>query len=385
MTFKVAAGLFTAPVTGFLLCFLFQNGCASCASVEAPPQLSDGWAVAAPEDAGFDAGALAKLTKRIRNNEFPNTHAVLIEHDGRLVYEQYFDGTDERWGAPLGRRTFTRDSLHDIRSVTKSVTATVVGIALGSSAKEALTNAIGPYFPNVKPGAEYKKVTLEHLLTMTAGLDWNEMELPYTNKENDEIRMSQSDDPFQFVLRRPLREEPGSRWYYNGGLSQLLAGVVTHFTGQSLDRYARTVLFEPLGIDQFEWIEGTTWKCPSPYAASGLRLKARDLAKIGSLYLHNGRWSGRQVVPEIWVRLSRQRHVKEIDKRWSAGGTWGYGYHWWHGRFPQGYTVTAAFGNGNQRVFILPEQRLVVTVLAGEYNKFEGHSERLLHAIMAAR
>ncbi len=120
-----------------------------------------------------------------------------------------------------------------------------------------------------------------------------------------------------------------------------------------------------------------------PAAASGLRMRARDLARFGSVFLHRGTWQGRQIVPEAWVDRSMQRHVQSIGD-WHGAAAWGYGYQWWIGR-PEGYDVAVARGNGNQRVFIVAKERLVITVFAGEYNKFEGHSERLFAAVMAAR
>jgi len=371
-----------------VLLLLLPVGCASPdiseQTVSAPPDLGDGWAVGTPIDAGFDVDALLQLTLDIRGGQFPNTHAALIEYDGRLVFEEYFEGSDERWGTPIAHRVIGRDSLHDLRSVSKSVTAAALGIALGSGYEEALARPVVSFFPDFDQEAESRAVTLHQALTMTSGLEWNEMSVPYTSATNDEIRTYSVADPVAYVLSRPVRDEPGSAWYYNGGITQVLAGIVQQLTGQALDDFTAQALFVPLGITSFEWLGSPTWDPPMPAAMSGLRLSARDLARIGSVYLHGGRWNGEQVVPAGWVERSMTRHVPEIGI-WSNGGMWGYGYQWWTGRFPDGPTVVAAVGNGNQRLFILPEERLVVTVLAGEYNSFEGHSEALLLRILAAR
>lgn len=350
-----------------------------------PPQRDDGWKVGRPEEAGFSSAGLEELSRELAAGTFTNTHAVLVEHDGRLVFERYFDGPDERWMKPLGTRRMTIDELHDLRSVTKSVTSLVLGIALDRQIDAALEKSVTAFFPamTVEPG--YKRLTLHHVLTMTSGMEWNEMTVPYTDRENDEIRLYRVENPIRAILDKPLHSPPGIDWYYNGGLTQLLAGIVAEVTTKPLDAYAREALFAPLGISQYEWLGEPSWKPAMPSAASGLRLRARDLAKIGSLVLHEGRWGGKQIVPAAWVRLSTKRHVAQIAQSWSGGGIYGYGYQWWHARFPQGYTAIAAVGNGNQRIFVLPEERLVVTIFAGEYNKFGGHSERLLHAIMAAR
>jgi CubicO group peptidase (beta-lactamase class C family) len=231
---------------------------------------------------------------------------------------------------------------------------------------------------------EFRAIRLHHALTMTAGIEWNEMTVPYSNETNDEIRLYGVTDPVASVLMRPVLEAPGSKWYYNGGLTQVLAGIVQGMAGNSLDRVAADVLFTPLGITKFEWLGSTLWDPPIPAAMSGLRMRARDLAKIGSVCLHGGKWKGQQIVPKEWLERSMQRHVKRAGA-WSNGGLWGYGYQFWVGGFPQGYEVVAARGNGDQNVFILQREHLVVTIFAGAYNRYNGYSERILHRIMAAR
>lgn len=153
------------------------------------PGRGNDWEVGHPKDAGFQPTALEKLTAALKGGTFPNTHAVLIEHDGRLVYEQYFAGTDERWLQPLGKRVFDVDSLHDLRSASKSVTSAVLGIALDTNFDKALVRPIGSFFPHLKLRPELDAVTLHHVLTMTAGLECNEMTVPYTDPKNDELQM----------------------------------------------------------------------------------------------------------------------------------------------------------------------------------------------------
>jgi len=333
--------------------------------------------------AGFRQDALDRLTAAIKSGAYPNTHALLVEQDGRLVYEQYFAGTDERWGQPLGKRVFDASSLHDLRSASKSVTSAVLGIALGTDFDKAVARPIGSFFPQRKLRPELDAVTLHHVLTMTAGLEWNEMTVPYTDPKNDELQMSTTKDPVGLVLSRRLRDKPGAVWYYSGGLTQVLGGVVAQITGKPLDVYAKEALFAPLGITQYEWIGDPKWDPHMPAAASGLRMRARDLARFGSVYMNGGQWQGRQVVPDAWVARSVRRQVQSIGD-WHGRAGWGYGYQWWIGQ-PEGYDVAAAIGNGNQRVFVVPKERMVATIFAGEYNKFEGHSERLFAAVMAAR
>ncbi len=283
--------------------------------VQGPPELGDGWTTAGPAGSGFDPAALVELTAAIESGTIHNVHAVLIERAGRLVYERYFTGHDERWGVPLGNVKFDRDSLHDLRSVSKSVTSALLGIALAGKHDEALDRPITSYFPDLKGqfGSGVDQVTLRHVVTMTAGLEWNEMTVPYTNRDNDELRLSDTPNPVAMVLARPARDPAGSKWYYNGGLSQVLAGLIRRETGLPLHKFAEKTLFDPLGISHYEWLGSPIWTSgTSPSAASGLRMRARDLAKIGSVFLHKGAWNGQQVIPEDWIELSSQPHIKEI-------------------------------------------------------------------------
>ena len=158
------------------------------------------------------------------------------------------------------------------------------------------------------------------MLTMTAGFEWNEMTV--TGDKNDEFRLTHVSEPARYVMSKPIVHEPESPFYYSGGSSQVLATVISRLTGSRLRDYARERLFTPLGITEFEWLGPPAWSSSDAAAASGLRLKARDLAKVGSLYLHGGRWRGRQVVPEACVSRSVMRHVTET---WTADGA-GCGY-----------------------------------------------------------
>jgi CubicO group peptidase (beta-lactamase class C family) len=356
---------------------------------EAPKARHDGWPVDRPSEAGFDPAALAALTERIRTGEFPNVHAVLVEYDGRLIFERYFTGRDESWGTSLGEVEHGPETLHDLRSVTKSVTSALLGIALGADHKAAVDRPITSFFPDLagKIGEGAAGVTLHHVLTMTAGLEWNEMEVPYTDSSNDEIRLYYTDDPVGMVLARPVVQAPGTGWYYNGGLTQVVAGLIERRTGKPIDKFAEEVLFGPLGITDYDWLRSSAWlEGTSPSAASGLRLRARDLAKIASLFVHDGAWRGQQIVPSDWITRSTERHVQDIP--WGPPGVYGYGYFWYPGEFKDrgGLRVIRAVGNGDQRLLIAPDQRIAVTVFAGNYNDFQHASgDRVFGAVMAAR
>jgi len=341
----------------------------------APPALSDGWATGSVDASGIDRQRVEAMTNFVRARPELNVHALLIEREGRLVYEEYFSGKDERWGEPIGVITFTRGIKHDLRSVTKSVVSALVGIASTSGEIHSLDTPLLEYFSEFKDlqVPERRRITIRHALSMTAGFDWNET-VPYTDPKNDEIVMNRSREPMRYVLGRPIVAAPGTTWRYNGGTTQALGTIVQRATKRPLADYATAVLFSPLGITDFEWV-GDLGGVPS--AASGLRLRPRDPAKFGSVYLHDGQWNGRSIFSSAWARESTRRQITfPGDQRR------GYAYQWWHTCYSTQtgvVEVPMAVGNGDQRIFLLRAQKTVVTVLSGRYNDFSASpAERLL-------
>jgi CubicO group peptidase (beta-lactamase class C family) len=378
----------------FSLLLLSGSSAAQVSFASPPEQRDDGWSTETLEASGFDADRMQRLTEKLEAGGFPNTHIVVIEHDGKLVYEKYLSGQDQNWGHSIGHRQFDSQSLHDLRSVSKSVTSLLLGIALGDGFEAALSRPIVEYFPEYahQVAAGFEKITLYQVLTMSTGMEWNEMDVPYSSQNNDEIRLYNTEDPIQFVFARPMRGKPGESWYYNGGTTMILADLVTKLTGRKFLEFAEKALFEPLGIDRraYQWRGLGIWrKRPSlPSAASGLRLRARDLAKIGSLMLHDGRWQDKQIVPVDWVRASSQRYMEQTYSIWSHSGVYGYGYQWWHGEFKNQaseYTAISGVGYGGQRLFVIPKHKLVVTIFAGNYGTGKWRiSEDILTDVMAA-
>jgi CubicO group peptidase (beta-lactamase class C family) len=351
------------------------SGSTSADSYTIPPSVDDGWPTASLEQSGIDRARIEAMTSAIHSHPEFNVHAVLIEHDRHLVYEQYFSGPDESWGRPLGRVTFTRETLHDLRSVTKSVVSALVGMANSSGAIPSLDAPLLDYFPEYSDLAapERQRITIRHALMMGAGFEWHE-DIPYNDPKNDEIVMTRSPEPIRYVLSRPIIAAPGTTWRYNGGTTQVLGTIVQRAVKQPLVDYAKAMLFDPLGITDFEWL-GSLGGVPA--AASGLRLRPRDLAKFGSVYLNDGQWNGRTIVPQDWVRESTRRRMT-----FPAQKARGYAYQWWQACYttPSGVLeVPTAVGNGMQRIFLLRAHKAAVTVLSGRYNDFRTNPpERLL-------
>ncbi len=315
----------------------------------------------------------------IKSGSYPNIHSVLILKNQKLVYEAYFKGHDELWGDSLGVVQHHKDSLHDVRSVSKSIVATCVGIALKQGKIDSLSQSIFDFYPEY---VKYKiglrsQITIEHLLTMTTGMEWNE-NVPYTDPRNSEIQMTSSEDPIEFVLSRPLLSNPGEKWEYNGGTTQLLASIIERATGKNIHEYAKENLFTPLGITGSEWTQFPGLDLPA--AASGLRLKSRDLMKFGMLYANQGQWNGKQLLSKSWVKNAFQPHI------WfGRNNNVGYGYQFWifkANTISSGHDhlIPAAVGNGGQRIYIDSDTGLIVVITAGNYNNWtlKKDSEALL-------
>ena len=341
--------------------------------LDAPSALNDGWEVDAPAEVGLDSRRLDELTDTLRAGAFGNVHALLIERAGKLVYEEYFEGEDRSWGSELGHVRFGRASLHDLRSITKSVVSTLVGIAIDRgliTSVEAPLRELLPDYAHLLTG-DKASIRLEDALTMSAGLEWDEWSVPYTDPDNDERRLYEAEDPIAFVLERPLVDPPGSRFVYSGGVTQLLAAVVEEASGQELEEFAREELFRPLGIYDVVW-RGEPDESGMPAAASGLRLRPRDLAKLGSVFLNGGRWGEERVVSEAWVREATRPHLPVTLAYLPDYATdVGYGYQWWTAswRTSHGELFSpSAVGNGDQRIILVPELGLSVTMLAGLYD-----------------
>jgi len=322
--------------------------------------------VASMADMGIDSIVINKIDTAIANGTYPNIHSLLIVRNNKLVYEHYWPGKDQSWGKDLGIRTHGKDSLHDIRSISKSIVSACVGIAIQQGKIKSIDQKVFDFFP------EYKKLdtglisslTIKHLLTMSSGLRWNE-EVPYDNPENSEIRMIRSSNQIEYVLSQPMEFPPGQVWKYNGGTTQLLAGIIEKATGKKIEQFAKEYLFQPLGITSFEWIkyDGTDLAA----AASGLRLRSRDLLKFGLLYYNDGQYKDTQVVSKKWVEESFQSHVQR-----PGGGS--YGYQFWLFQDTinnKPLSIVSCIGNGDQNILFDKTNGLLVVINAGNYNKWD--------------
>jgi CubicO group peptidase (beta-lactamase class C family) len=330
-----------------------------------PPVPAHIWPTATPQDAGFIPDLSDRIDFGARSGLIPGLHSIVVARHGSLAAERYYTGNDAHWGRELGEVAHGAETLHDVRSVTKSIVSLLYGIALERGEvppPEAPLLAQFPRYADLAADPARAKLTIAHALTMSLGTAWDE-DIPYSNPANSEIAMENAPDRLRYVLDRPIAEEPGTRWVYNGGTAALLGALIEQGTGQRLDAFAREVLFGPLGITTFDWTAGSDGTLS---AASGLRLTARDLARIGTLMLGEGAVDGRQIVPEDWIAQS-------VIPRFPTGE--GYGYQWWLGRAPvraldwAEHAWFGGFGNGGQRLFVMPATGIVMVTYFGNYNQ----------------
>ena len=262
---------------------------------------TQGWRTAAPETQGMDPALLAQAVEVAEENDL-SLHSLLVIRHGVIVSETYFPN----YGA---------ETLHELYSVTKSFTATLLGIALDQGKLTGVDQRVLDFFPdrefsNLDPRKQ--AMTLEDLLTMTSGLDWVEGDASYR-------AMYMSQDWAKMVLDLPMTADPGSKFLYCSGCSHVLSAVFTQVTGESLRDFAQANLFKPLGIKKFTWESD---EHENSIGGWGLSLAPRDMAKLGYLYLHQGQWDGKQIVSAEWVKTAMQKHVTTEDQD-------GYGYQWW--------------------------------------------------------
>ena len=320
-----------------------------------------GWERVSLAHAGLDPELGDWLKTGFNKGEFVGLHGVLIARRGKLALEHYFDGVDQNWGKPLPSPHHDASLLHDMRSVTKSVIGLLYGIALAEDRVPKTIAKIAASFPDhahLMDERLRKHLTIGHVLSMRMGLEWDE-DLPYSDPLNGEIQMEASDDRLAFILGRPMVEAPGSKWRYAGGASALLGEIITRGVAQPIDNYARDRLLVPLGIKDFEWVKGSDGR---PSVSSGLRLQPRDMLRVGQMVLERGNYAGRRIVPPGWLATSfKPRGYVESGLR--------YGYHWWLGQLAAtGKPWIAAYGNGGQRLIVIPSLDMVVAILAGNYN-----------------
>jgi len=328
------------------------------------PWPAETWPASTPEAQGLDAAVLSRLDSDLRVGKHGFVDGLLVIRNGFAVHEAFYkwdyDTPFRKIAQPPGPYNYydpdwhpyyRRGGLHTLQSVSKSVTSALIGIAIMRGELQGVGARVLPYFADfrIKNLDDRKRaITLEDLLTMRSGLEWDEWSTDYTDPSNSCAVMESSEDWIGYVLDRPMAHPPGAVFTYNSGVTMLLVHILQQATGKDAEEYAREHLFGPLGIRDHYW-KRTPRGVPD--AEGGLYLKAGDLARIGYLYLKGGAWGGRRILPKEWV----DRSVTPIVEPAAVGvGRFGYGYQWWVG--PRFF---AASGYGGQRLFVVPKHDLI--------------------------
>jgi CubicO group peptidase (beta-lactamase class C family) len=370
-----AASAGTPAMSGAASLATSATPAAPVASASPAPSCADAEAIAS---AGFDAARLCQVLQEFRSGG-TNFHGLVIARHGTIVAQAYRSGRDKSVYSLFARTTeFDAQQRHDLRSISKSITSLLWGIAQGQGKTPPLDTPVLDLLPELqglKTGGR-QAITLRHLLSMSSGLEWNEPNI--YNSVNDEFGLYWRGSQPRYVFDRAVATTPGARFNYNGGGTAVLAQILSERVGMPLPDYARRYLFDPLGITDWEWLNDFRGR---PLAFAGVRLRPVDLARIGQLVLQHGQWNGKQVVPADWIAESTRPQVE-------IGDGMQYGYQWWLGKADAlGHQVewSAGIGNGGQRLFVLPALDMVVVMTAGDYNQAAiiHQTGRLLDCIVA--
>lgn len=341
------------------------------------------------ENQGFNLEIIEELDAEITNGNFNYIDGILIMHKGKVLFNKRYDWnyrvryvqTSLNINTQRSARTIDRNyynprwypwlnlgNLHALQSGTKSVISALIGIAILRNEIPSVHVKIKPYLDNNSPfkgDVRADKLTLEHLLTMTDGILWDESD--YTNYKNDYHLLEKSPDWLEFIISKPFINEPGEVFNYNGGSSFLLEVILQKATGKTAEQYAQEHLFGPLGIEQSHWKKTPLGRTDTQ---AGLYLSLEGFAKIGKLYANDGIWEGKRILPAGWVKAS---HSPSSTIKFDE--TWEYGYQWWLYRDPndENKLIPVASGYGGQDMVILPEDDLVGVIYG--WNVYEDTPE----------
>ena len=302
---------------------------------------TSGWRTASPESQGIDSAVLAEAIETARKSGV-NIHSLLVVRNNFIVAEAYFYPYDGK--AP-----------HDLASVTKSITGTLIGMAIEQKKVKGVDQKALQFFSKMKianKDARKEKITIGNLLTMSSGLNCISK-----GGEPTLWEMLNQPDNAKYMLDLAMVAEPGSNFVYCSGGMHLLSAIISNATGMNEEAFAKRFLFEPIGIKQLIWpVDPQNVN----HGFGNLHLLPRDMAKLGVLYLNNGRWDGRQIIPADWVKEATTSKIK-------TGGVRDYGYGWWVPA-PGNIIPYEASGRGGQQISVMPAKNTVIVFNGGGFN-----------------
>jgi CubicO group peptidase (beta-lactamase class C family) len=319
-----------------------------------------------PSQGGPPGNPLEAVLSRFDEDEHPDLKGVVVLHEGKIVAERYYNGE-------------SADTLHDIRSAGKSITALLLGIAIDRKRIASVDDPVARYWPEAR-GSAIGAVPLRDVLTMRSGLAAFDEDPASPGNED---KMDEAPAAPAFVLSVPHADPPGTRYRYNSVTAYTAGLVVAKATGRTLADFARTELFAPLGITRWKWASDSAGNTKGQ---GNLSLTTRALAAIGEMVRQGGRYHGRRVVSARWIRDALTAKVAISDSDPYADG---YGYFWYaKTQTISGKPVPVSFasGNGGNKIYVVPSRHLVVAVTSSAYGHGYGQrrSEAILRALLAA-
>ena len=294
---------------------------------------TNGWRASAPEEQGMDSYTLLQMFRTI-DEEYLDIHSVVVVRNGYIVAEKYYS-------------FYAKDTQHMLYSCTKSFISALIGIAIEDGYINGVDEPVIDYFPDHSfdnQDERKRSMTLEDLLTMRPGLDWNEGMQEYQD-------MMASSDWVGYVLNKSMVVEPGTQFNYCSGCSHVMSAIIQESTGVNTLEYAQRKLFEPMNITNFHWELDVN---DIPNGGWGLKMIPRDMAKFGYLFLNNGIWDGEKIIPAKWIRESTQTGL-------ATGEGVDYAYQWWV--YPAS-KLYAAQGRYGQKIIVVPDLELVIVFTA---------------------
>ncbi len=343
------------------------------------PFPGNAWPTAKPADVGLSVAVLDSIDAEIRAGRYGYVDRVVVIRRGRLVWDKsykqdYVAAYDSlaRLKSPLNAHDLTGPynyynpwwhpyyrggDLHTLQSVTKTITSVVIGTAVTRGEFPSIDTPVLSFYDTTQVrniDDRKRRITIRHLLTMTDGIEWLE-NLPYTDPRNSTVAMENSYDWVKLAIDQPMAAEPGQRWNYNSGASQLLADIFRKATGTDIEEYAARHLFAPIGIERWFWKRTPAGIIDTE---GGLYLETRDLARIWYLFLRGGVWNGKRVVSDEWVKASVASAIAVAP----APGAPKYGFKWWLFAHPTDSAsyVWSGSGFGGQFPMALAREDLIV-------------------------
>jgi CubicO group peptidase (beta-lactamase class C family) len=314
-----------------------------------PQKANDGLEVGNIKNAFEKPELIKEMVKETIKGEYPDVHSILVYKNDKLVLEEYFYGYDI-------------NTQHQLRSVTKAFIGSLVGLAIEAGAIGSEQDQLLPYFKDEYKSFDYmnkrkRSITIQDFLTYRHGLD---CENNNPESEGNEQQMMESADWVKYTLDLPVVHQPGKVSSYCTGAALTLGRLVELATDKPLEEFADEHLFEPMNITNYDWRFDPD--STSRQTFSQMYLQPRDLVKLATMYLNGGKWQGKQILPENWVRKTFEEYTSE------------FGYLWEHKYFVidgKQYNYYMASGNGGQKINIWPDYNMITVFTGGNYNSYE--------------